>query len=199
MSITLLVLAQTDLWITGMLREQSEVRVCGAVRLPGYTCFHVAPDREKRTRQTGRALHATATVAALPAFFALTLSIVGAEPMVRIIYGEYYATGASILVALSLSQVVNIWSGSCGYALMMTGHQIAMMKISICYGVISIASAFYLAPGLGGLGAAISVSFALALQNILMMVAAKRNLGILTQIDIRLIWQQLSRPHTQNQ
>jgi O-antigen/teichoic acid export membrane protein len=71
---------------------------------------------------------------------------------------------------------------------MMTGHQVAMMKISILCGVISVALAFFLVPRFGGPGAAASVSTALILQNLLMLFAVRRYLGIRTQIDIRLLW-----------
>jgi O-antigen/teichoic acid export membrane protein len=208
-SITLFVLAQTDLWIMGMLREQSEVGVYGAVRRLALLVSmsltivnSVVPpliaemNANKEHDKLEQALRATSTVAALPSFIALALFIFGAEPILRIIYGEYYAVGASILITLSLGQLVNVWCGSCGYVLMMTGHQVAMMKISILCGVISVALAFSLAPRFGGLGAAASVSTALILQNLLMLVAVRRHLGIWTQIDIRLLWRQFSRPHS---
>jgi len=205
-SITLFVLAQTDLWIMGMLREQSEVGVYGAVRrlavlvsISLMVANSVIPpliaelNANEEHDKLERVLRATATVAALPALFALALFIFAAEPILRIIYGEYYAAGASILILLSLGQLVNVWCGSCGYVLMMTGHQIAMMKISILCGAISVALAFYLIPGFGGPGAAASVSTGLIIQNLLMLFAVRRHLGIWTQIDIRLAWQQLSR------
>jgi O-antigen/teichoic acid export membrane protein len=210
-SITLFILAQTDLWIMGMLRDQSEVGVYGAVKKLAIlvsTSLLIANavvppliaemNVKKEHDKLERALRATATVAALPALLALTLFIFGAEPVLRFIYGEYYITGASILVVLSVGQLVNVWSGSCGYVLMMTGHQVAMMKISILCGVISVALALYLVPGFGGLGAAVSISIGLVMQNILMLYAVRRYLGIWTQIDIRLLWRQFSRLHAQN-
>jgi len=199
-------LAQTDLWIMGILRDQSEVGVYGAVKrlalltaTPLLIANAVIPpliatmNANKEHDDLEKVLRATATVAALPALLVLALFMLGAEPMLDIIYGEYYATGASILVILSLGQLVNVWSGSCGYALMMTGHQVAMMKISIFCSVFSVVLALYLVPEFGGLGAATSVSVALAAQNFLMLFAVRHYLGIWTQIDIRLIWRQLSR------
>ena len=138
-------------------------------------------------------MRGTATVAALPSFLALALFTFAAEPILRIIYGEYYVAGYSILITLSLGHLVNVWSGSCGYVLMMTGHQIAMMKISILSGAISVALAFLLVPGFGGFGAAASVSIGLVIQNLLMLFAVRRYLGIWTQIDISLLWRQDSR------
>jgi len=155
-------------------------------------CLNNAKEKYDKLEQI---LRTTATISALPTFFALALFIFAAEPMLRIIYGEYYATGAYLLTKLSLGQLFNVWCGSCGYVLMMTGHQIVMMKISILCGVISVALAFYLVPGFGGLGAAASISVALVVQNLLMLFAVVRYLGIWTQIDIRLLWQQFSRRH----
>jgi len=205
-SIMLFVLAQTDLWIMGMFREQSEVGVYGAVRrLAVLTSMSlvivnsVVPpliaemNESKEHVKLERALRGTATVAALPAFFALALFIFAAEPVLRIIYGDYYAAGSYSLIALSLGQLVNVWCGSCGYVLMMTGHQITMMKISIICGALSIALAFLLVPGLGALGAATSVSTGLIIQNLLMLFTVRRHLGIWTQIDIRLVWRRSSR------
>lgn len=208
-SITLFTLAQADLWIMGMLREPSEVGVYGAIKRLAIlvsTSLMIANsvvppliaemNANKEHEKLERALRATATIAALPAFIALALFILVAEPVLRIIYGDYYTAGASILIALSVGQLVNVWSGSCGYVLMMTGHQVVMMKISVFCGMIAVALAFYLVPGFGGLGAAISASVALIVQNLLMLFAVRQRLGIWTQIDIRLLWQQFSRPRS---
>jgi O-antigen/teichoic acid export membrane protein len=206
-SITLFVLSQSDLWIIGILREQQEVGVYGAVKrlallvplsltiansvLPPLIAELNAKGEHEKLEQ---ALRGASTVAALPALFALVLFILGAKPILAIIYGEYYGNGATILVTLSLGQLVNVWSGSCANVLMMTGHQVALMKIGLFCGIITISLAIYLTSILGGLGAAISASIGLALQNILMLFAVRRYLGIWTQIDIRLILYRIYRP-----
>ena len=203
-AITLFILGQSDIWVMGIFREQHEVGVYGAVSrlvalvsIPLMIINAVVPPMIAELNTRGhldvleKTLRATATFAALPALVAIMIIVFWSGDILDIIYGEYYVGGASVLLVLSIGQLVNVWCGSCGFVLMMTGHQVEMMKISVLCGTISIVIALTLVSELGGLGVATGVTVGLVMQNILMLLAVKRYLGIWTHLSLRMAWQRL--------
>lgn len=204
--VAIAILGQADLWIMGIFWEQHDVGVYGAVkRLVALVTISllitnaVIPPliaelnthSKKETLQS--ALRATTTIAAIPALAVLGIFALFADQILATVYGEYYATGSAILLILSLGQLVNVWCGSCGNVLMMTGHQVLMMKTSVMCGILAVLLALFLAPEYGGPGVAASMSIGIMLQNTLMLLAVKRHLGIWTHLDMRLIWSNIAR------
>ncbi len=96
------------------------------------------------------------------------------------VYGSYYGAGATILALLSAGQLVNVWSGSCGLTLIMSGHQSTMMKITVVCGLLNAAGALWLVRGYGGIGIAAATASATILQNLLMLMFAKKKTGVWT-------------------
>jgi O-antigen/teichoic acid export membrane protein len=76
-----------------------------------------------------------------------------------------------------------VWAGSCGVALMMTGHQRAMMVITLVSGSVSIAGGLLAAPRFGAIGVAVTTSSAQVLQNLLQLLLVRQRLGIWTTIQ----------------
>jgi O-antigen/teichoic acid export membrane protein len=199
--ITLFVLGKADLWILGMFRNLDEVGIYGAVsRLATFITFTllianavippmIAEMNARGSRQTmEKTLRSVATLSTLPALAALIIFIAWPGPLLEVLYGEFYRNGSTVLIILGSGHLVNVACGSCGYALMMTGHQVLMMIISLFSGSASILMAYLLAPEFGGPGVAASVSAALVVQNILMLAAVRKYLGIWTHADPRMLW-----------
>jgi O-antigen/teichoic acid export membrane protein len=102
------------------------------------------------------------------------------KPLLGIIYGDFYREGAIVLALLSLGQIVNVWAGSCGLTLMMTGHQRTMMGITVACGFFVVAGAIWLVEGYGAAGVAAAAALAMILQNITMVLFAKQNTVVWT-------------------
>ena len=66
-------------------------------------------------------LRTVATIAGLPALFALFTFIAFGDTLLFFIFGEFYVDAWVVLVVLSVGKLVNVWTGSCGVTLMMTG------------------------------------------------------------------------------
>ena len=192
-NLALVVLTQADLWIVGMFRAQEEVAIYGAaarfapiVSMPLMIVNAIVPSLIADLYTKGakndlcNALRASASVAVIPAFVVLTSFIFFGGPMLGEVYGHYYRDGATALVLLSLGQFVNVWAGSCGIVLVMTGNQALMMLISIACGVINISAAVLVVDRYGLNGVAAVAAATMILQNGLMLMSSKRKTGMWT-------------------
>ena len=94
------------------------------------------------------------------------------------LFGEEFDNAAIYLQILALGQFVNAITGSVGYLLSMSGNEKDLRNSSIVSGLIVITLSLILVPLYGGLGAAISVAIAIAMQNLLAVHWVKKRLGI---------------------
>lgn len=199
-SIVLLILVQTDLWILGIFRTQEEVAIYGSamklVLLVGIV-FQivnlVVPPliaelfKKGRMNELERTLRSTASMAGIPSFIILVVFILFGDTLLGALYGQYYKVGFTILVILSIGHAVNVWFGSCGFTLIMTGHQRTMMLITVCSGTITVILGISLVSIYGGEGLAAAYAFGLILQNLLMWLAVRIRINIWTHIDFRTV------------
>jgi O-antigen/teichoic acid export membrane protein len=137
-----------------------------------------------RKRELEQGIRAAATLAALPAALALLVFLVLGPAVMGQIFGPYYRDGATILAVLSAGRLIAVWTGSCGLALMMTGHQKSMMYITVFSGVVSITAALLVAPRFGGVGVAVATATTASMQNLLQLYLAKRLVGVSTQAEL---------------
>jgi O-antigen/teichoic acid export membrane protein len=197
-NMTLFILTQADLWILGIYRAPDEVAVYGAaarlvmaVATPLIVANAVLPPivaemyTQDRKQELQRALRATATIAGIPTIAVLIVFLVFGAPIMGMVYGDFYRTGATVLVLLSLGHLVNAAAGSCGLVLMLTGHQMAMLRISLFSGVLAVLAMLWAAPRYGPVGIAAVAATGMTLQNLLMLVTAHRRTQIWTHVDLR--------------
>jgi O-antigen/teichoic acid export membrane protein len=191
------VLIYADIWILAAYRSPAEVAVYGAaarfvilVTMPLMIVNSVLPPviaelyaRGERDRLE-RTVRPVATLAGIPALVTLTTFVVAGGPILGLVYGGFYSGGAAVLALLSLGKLTTVWTGSCGLTLQMTGHQGLMMYISLSTGLLFVLGSLlvvrdYGAVGLAGMGAA-----TLILQNLLMLLFAKKKAGIWTHVEL---------------
>jgi O-antigen/teichoic acid export membrane protein len=135
-----------------------------------------------RKRDLERSMRAVATLAGVPTFLLLTVFLLFGHEVMGLLYGAYFRQGASILAILSVARLVAVWTGSCGVALMMTGHQRAMMYLTIATGICSVTGGVLLAPHFGAIGVAVATSASQIIQNLVQLFLAKRLVGVWTHI-----------------
>jgi O-antigen/teichoic acid export membrane protein len=99
-------------------------------------------------------------------------------------FGDFYADGAPVLAALVAGYWVNALSGSCGEVLMMTGHQRAMMLITLVSIVLLTVACLLVVDEYGVRGVAAATGVTFAVQNLLMVLAARRACGVWTHADL---------------
>lgn len=199
-SLVFLVVTQTDILVLGLFRSQSEVAIYGAtvrlialVAVPLIIVNAVVPPiiadmySQGKMEELEKTLRFTATVAAVPSLVVFIVFVFGREHILGIVFGEFYRGAGLILVILCIGQIVNVWVGSCGLVLMLTGHQTRVMVIMIMCGLVTIASALFLVRQYGGIGVASAVAFGTILQNIWMLLSVKKNLGLWAHVDLHII------------
>jgi O-antigen/teichoic acid export membrane protein len=137
-----------------------------------------------KKRELEQALRIIATIAGIPAFGIVLVFILFRGPILGLVYGDFYRAGSTVLMLLSLGQLVNVWAGSCGLTLIMTGHQTTLMWVTAFCGLAAVCGSLLLVQRYGPIGVAGSAAFAMVLQNVLMLLAARKRTGLWTHVKI---------------
>ncbi len=186
-----------DLLVLASFRPESEVALYGAaarlvvlVATPLWILRGVLPPliaelhAQGRRRTLERTLRAGATLAGLPSLMILLVFVVFGRSVLGHVYGPYYSQGALVLTLLSLGRLISVWAGASGVTLIMTGHQKAMMYLTVSTGGLSVAGGVLLAPRFGGPGVAAATLTMAIVQNVLQVVIAKRTVGVWTFMEL---------------
>jgi O-antigen/teichoic acid export membrane protein len=194
------VIAQLDLLVVGALGTGAEVALYAApfrlallVGLPLIAVNQVVTPLIAGWYATGQrrrletALQGTAGLATIVAALLALVLVVGGEPVLTRLFGEQYAGGYSVLVILVLGQVVQTWTGSCGFAMMMTGHHRVYALVLAASGVITLGLDVALFGVWGIEGVALATAVMLVAQNVVNMVYLRRRAAIRTVADVRLV------------
>jgi len=188
---SLVVLMQADVLVIGMHRSQEELAayaaaarlvtivgiplwVVNAVVLPIIAEYHA----QERRAELERILRVGATWASVPALVVFAAYVAFGGAILHRLFGAFYAAGGDVLILLSLGQLANVMTGSCSQLLAMTGHQRTLMWTSFAFGVLAIAGAATVAPSMGTVGVAWVWAVLQILQNLLVLVLARRLTGI---------------------
>jgi O-antigen/teichoic acid export membrane protein len=202
-AITIFLISQSDLWILGAYCTDSDVAVYGAAARLVLFCGlglaivnKVVPpliakyDLREENTKTESILRTTASIATVPAFFVLAVFVIFGEHILVIVFGDDYRGGVFVLTILSAAQVVNVFVGSCGYALIMRGHRKTLMIISICSASIGISSGLILVKTHGSLGVAVGMALGIVIQQALMLGFARYKCGLWTHADMFFLYRQ---------
>jgi O-antigen/teichoic acid export membrane protein len=139
---------------------------------------------QRRRTELERTLRTMATLGSIPASLVLATFVLLGGPILGLVYGDYYRTGATVLALLSLGQLVNVWTGCCTTTLMMTGHQLAMMTITMVCGSLTIVAILLVVGPYGSTGVAVATAAGLGLRNILMWLGARAATGMWTHAGL---------------
>lgn len=192
------VILQADLWLVGALLTADDTALYGAalrivavISVPLLVVNQVVPpliasmSETGETRRLERALRVTATLAGAPAAVILLALTVFGGPILGLVFGAFYRDAATILAVLAVGHLFNVWGGSCGIALMQTGHQRVLLGISAVSGVVLVAGAALVAAPFGTIGVAVMATASLGVQNWLSVRAVRRLVGVRTTVDVR--------------
>ncbi len=190
-------LLQADIWVLGALGTEEQLAIYGfAARLvrvvaiplmivnlvvpPFVAEMYFTGDRERLVR----VLRGTATLAGIPAAIVLVAFIAFGEPILGNLFREEYRQGATVLAILSVGRLVNVWTGSCGVTLGLTGHQRTLMGITFVTAVFTVAAVYFSVRPYGIEGVATAVSAGVILHNLSMWIATRKLTGLWTHAGI---------------
>ncbi|MBI4458867.1 MAG: oligosaccharide flippase family protein, partial [Acidobacteria bacterium] len=150
--VTLFFMTQVDLWVMGAFRQAEEVAVYGAasrlaqlVGVPAFVTNSVVPPiiaslyAQGKKKELEHTLRKVAALASIPSLLLTVLFLIFKHPVMVLVYGTFYQAGGAVLVLLCLGQAVNVFTGSCAFALTMTGHQTTMMVRAVLLGLAAVA------------------------------------------------------------
>jgi O-antigen/teichoic acid export membrane protein len=195
--LVLFVMGQVDLWILAAVVDEVRVGVYGValklvqfVVLPLYVINQSVPPTVAELYARSelgvlqRVLRLSAGVAFWPAFAAFAFLLIAGRPLIEFAFGDAYGVAYTPLVILAIGRLASVYAGSCGASLVMTGHERAILFVSIVGGVLTVGIAWTLVAPLGEVGAAMAATIGLALQNWLAWLVARRRIGISTHADV---------------
>ena len=190
------ILAQSNTWILGGISTETQVALYGTVlqivllvSFPFVVVNNAIPQLLVRFKVAGqqdkleRLLQGVATATFFPALLLVVGLFLLGRPLLELVYGQSYGDGASALLWLAVGQLVNVITGPCGIALILTGHQNISLAVTTITGFLTIPLAFVLSARYGATGAAASAAIAMAAQNIALVVLAKRKVGVRTHVS----------------
>ena len=90
-----------------------------------------------------------------------------------------------------MGYLANVWVGSCGVTLIMTGHQVVLMGISVISALFVLAGAMWAVQEHGAIGVASVAAAGQVLHNMLMLVGARATTGIWTHVQFASIFKAL--------
>jgi O-antigen/teichoic acid export membrane protein len=94
------------------------------------------------------------------------------------LFGASFQTGATALVILALGQLLNAAAGPSGNVLIMTGQERTAARAGIAGLTVNLVLSVALVPSLGVTGGAIAFASSLVLWNTVLVVIARRRLGV---------------------
>src|SRR5215211_2169890 len=197
-ALTSFVLQAGDLWILGALDSERAVAVYGAasrlvlfVAMPLLIVNLVLPPiiaemyAQGQTGRLERTLRTFSTLAGVPSLLVLIVFMLLGGPILELVYSKtiYHSdTAVLVLLILSAAKLTAVWSGSCGMVLQFTGYQNSMLRASILTSPLFFVVAILATQRYGPVGVACAAGATTTLQNVIMVLLAKKKTGMWTQV-----------------
>jgi len=196
-SLAVFAATQADVWIIGLFRGPDDVAVYGAavrlvqfVMMPMLVMNAVLAPLVSELHSQGnrvkleRVVRGCAALTGIPAALVLAVLFGAAEPILGLAYGDFYRTGASVLILVSAGQVVNILAGPAAVVLMMSGSQRALMAISLACASLVVLGGWAAVGPYGTIGVAAAAALGTGLHGVLSWLWVRRALGIWTHFTL---------------
>jgi O-antigen/teichoic acid export membrane protein len=197
-ALTSFMLLSADIWILGALGSGTDVAVYGAasklvtfVAMPLLIVNLVLPPivaemyAQGKMSQLERTLRTFSTLAGVPSLLVLAVFMLLGGPILGLVYSKpiyYSGTAVLVLVILSAAKLIAVWSGSCGLVLQFTGHQTSMLRVSLLTSPLFFVVAILATQRYGSVGVACAAGLTTTLQNVIMVMLAKRKTGMWTHV-----------------
>lgn len=188
-----LLMTSSDLWVLKWAGSHEDVAIYGVVGrfiavvgalslaanflLPQeFSVLHA----DGRKAEIERLARTAATAVAMLSLVALAGIVLFGRPLIQLAFGEAYVNGWLVLLILAAGSFWDAASGSAGYLLQMTGHQMAVLRPTLVAAAANLLLALLLAPHFGGAGVATATALTLIGLNLANVRAARKLVGVRT-------------------
>lgn len=185
-----LVLAQTDIILLGIYRGTTEAGVYAvAARLSMLVAFSLSAANvllapmisglysRGAAEDLADLLRSAIRWLAVGALSVAAILLAGGH-WILTLFGPDFVVGLAPMSVLIAGQLINVFSGSVGFMLTMTGHHRVAAQILGAAAMLNVLLNIALIPRMGMVGAALSTAVTLALWNIAMLVYVRARIGI---------------------
>ncbi len=192
-----ILLSAADLWILGAFGSKEEVAVYGAaaqlvafIAMPLLLTNLVLPPiiaemyAQGRTAELEGTLRSFSTLSGVPSLLVLIVFMLLGGPILGMVYGSGFQSAAMVLVLLSAGKLAAVWAGSCGAVLQFTGHQGSMLRVNLLTSPLFIIGALLVVRDYGPVGIASMTAAITVLQNVALVLVAKRKTGMWTHVSL---------------
>lgn len=210
-------IAEAHLWVLGEAVSEAEVAIYGAayrvarvVVIPLLIINSVIPPMiaqllaQGKQARVERVLRAAAVAAGVPSVVIVLLLAAGGTPLLGLLFGDYYAEGAGVLLILVAAQAVNALTGSPGVLLVASARQAVVMRFALLSGMLGLLVSIVAVDRFGYIGVAWGVAFGLVAHNVgmwaycIIRMGVKTHMGVaaigdVTGVFIRRLWCVISR------
>ncbi len=186
-------LGTVDLWCVGLFKGAGEAAVYGtmlrlALLLGAFlqVVNGVLPAVVARMHHQGQRkemehlLRRLATLTFAGASLVLLAFYFWGRALIGRLYGEEFLDGYLVLMILAVGQSVNVWAGSPGWVLQMTGHQGLLLRITLATLAANLVLNLMVVGAYGGIGVATVSAACLVAQNLAMVYSARKLVGVTT-------------------
>ncbi|RJR19632.1 MAG: flippase [Nitrospiraceae bacterium] len=190
---SVLLYTQADVWILGMFKPTEIVGIYGIatklvllVYFPMMAFAAVIPSLISSIHASGDLTELKKVVSestrwimsmAMPIILIL---LIEGKYILKYFYGPEFEAGYTVLVILTLGQMIKAGAGLIGVILQMTGEHKVYMKVNIVLGILNIILNILLVPRYGMTGAAAATSFCLVMVDLICIYIIHKRLSILT-------------------
>jgi O-antigen/teichoic acid export membrane protein len=140
---------------------------------PAIARLHAHGDRQGLEQATEHVARATLLVSA-----PVAIAFMVFPGIYLTLFGPSFAAGATALTIVAFGQLVNAMAGPSGNLLIMTGEEKVAVRAVAAGLLANVVLAILLVPSLGVTGGAVAYASSLILWNIILVVLARRRLGI---------------------
>jgi len=192
-----IVISQFDIWVVGVYRSSEDLAVYTAARrlaliggaplaaLNVVLAPMIAELHSHNRLELERLLRGTAGLASMPVISLFVVSLLIGRRVLSYAFGQFYARGAGVLNLLLVGQLADVWTGSCGAVLVMTGYQDLFFMVSVLAGMLSAILNVALVTRAGIEGVAFASALCSAAQTFALLVCTRRATGLWTHASVQ--------------
>lgn len=104
--------------------------------------------------------------------------LVGGATLLRVLFGQEYASGHAELVILSIGPLASLFTGVAGLCLMLAGERVRLMRDTVVGSTLAVVSMFVGAIYFGGVGLAVGYTLGQTVVNVMLLRSCRHVVGM---------------------
>jgi O-antigen/teichoic acid export membrane protein len=193
-------LSQSQVLIAGAFCNADEVSLYATARLlttlvvtplflASQSVSALIPELHARQQQEElqRVLRTSATVAAIPTVLVSLVFMITPEPILGLLFGDFYRSAGPLLAMLSLGGLFYAWTGPCATVLVLTGGHNQVLLVNMASAFTNVVGGLLVARQFGAYGLAVVTAGVQIVSNVALLLIARKSCGVWTHSYFNLL------------